>query len=365
MTSKEKVLLGLSGGVDSAVAALLLKKQGYEVIGAFMKNFSETKNSLTGECHYLEDKKDAQKIAAILGIKFITLNFEKEYKKYVIDPMFKAYKSGLTPNPDSLCNKIIKFPLLWKHAKKLGCSYIATGHYVRVKKTSSGTSLLRGKDEKKDQSYFLYDLTQQDLKHTLFPIGNFTKEKVRKIARKNKFPNADKKGTRGICFVGKISMKPFLEQKIKPKKGKVLSPEKEVIGSHKGIMFYTIGERIAPSSGILIDNKIKNTSGKKWYVADKIINKNIIIAAPQNHPSLKKDSFYLKKINWIEKKQKPPIKAKVRIRHLGELIPAQITSKNNKIFCKLKKPTQGLAEGQSAVIYKGSKVLCGGEIRYR
>ena len=178
------VLVGLSGGVDSAVAALLLKKQGYRVIGAFMKNFSETKNKLTGECHWVEDKKDAEKIAAKLQIPLITLDFENEYKRDVIDPMFRAYAQGLTPNPDTNCNRYIKFPLLWKEAKKRGIDLIATGHYAKIKNTKNGFELWQANDKEKDQTYFLHKISQSDLQHTLFPIGDYTKAEVRAIAKK-------------------------------------------------------------------------------------------------------------------------------------------------------------------------------------
>ncbi|MCH7568340.1 MAG: tRNA 2-thiouridine(34) synthase MnmA [Nanoarchaeota archaeon] len=362
---QETILLGLSGGVDSTVAALLLKKQGYKVIGAFMKNFSETKDKITGQCNWVNDKKDAQKIAAILKIPFITLNFEKEYKKYVIDPMFKAYARSLTPNPDSLCNKIIKFPFLWTEAKKLGASYIATGHYAKIKKTKSSFSLLKAKDKTKDQSYFLYELTQKDLAHTLFPIGNYTKKEIRKIAYKNNFPNYNKPGTKGICFIGKVNMKAFLKQKIKQKKGKILNPEGKLLGYHNGTMFYTIGERIGPRLGFDIDKEFRNKTGKKWYIINKKIKSNILIAAPKNHPEAFRKKFIMRKINFINDRPKFPLtKIKVRIRHLGELIPVSIEYNNKKYNCTLKKSIEGIAEGQSAVIYKGEQVLGGGEIRF-
>lgn len=367
-TKKQKVLVGLSGGVDSAVAALLLKKQGHNVIGAFMINFSEIKNKITGDCNYLEDKKDAQKIAAILNIPLKILNFEKEYKKHVINPMFKDYARGLTPNPDSLCNKTIKFPLLWKEAKKLKCDYIATGHHIKktYDKKNYRYSLQIPKDKNKDQSYFLYELTQPDLQHTLFPIGeaSLTKQEVRQIANLHGFPNYKKKGTKGICFVGKINMKSFLQQKIKPKKGNILDPKGNIIGTHQGIMFYTIGERVGPRSGFKIDNKYRNKIGKKLYIEKKNIKTNAITVASQGHQSLLKSQFYIIKTNFINNKPKYPLNnIKVRIRHLGELIPATITRKNKKIRCELLKSIQGLADGQSAVIYKGKTVLGGGEIR--
>ncbi len=364
MTNQKTVLVGLSGGVDSAVAALLLKKQGYKVIGAFMKNFSETKNKLTGECSYLEDKKDAEKIAAVLNIPLKILNFEKEYKKSVIMPMFKSYSKGLTPNPDSLCNKIIKFPLLWKEAKKLKADYIATGHYIKRIKKGSRYFLKIPKDRNKDQSYFLYNLTKKDLQHTLFPIANLKKSKVRKIAQKNSFPNYDKKSTSGICFVGKINMKSFLKQKIKPKKGEIINPEGQILGTHEGIMYFTIGERMREDANAAINKEFRNKYKSKLYVVDKKIKSNILVVAPESHQSMLKSEFCIKNINWITEKPKFPLKAKIRIRHLGELISAKIRKKNKKILCELKMPIKGIAEGQSAVIYKRKYLLGGGEIYY-
>lgn len=362
---KKKVLLGLSGGVDSAVAALLLKKQGYEVIGAFMRNFSENKNQLTGECNWVEDKKEAQKIAALLGIKFITLNFEEEYKKSVINPMFKSYGAGITPNPDYLCNKEIKFPLLWKEAKKLGADYIATGHYIIKKKTPQGFVLKIPKDKSKDQSYFLFALNQKDLEHSLFPIGEYTKEEVRSIAKKHNFPNFDRKGSKGICFVGKLDMKSFLMQKIKNKPGKILSESGEVVGSHEGISYFTIGERLGDKYGTKISDAYRKKANGKVYVAGKDKKKNLFVVAPENHPSLLTKEFFVKKLNWLGGKQ--PEKSslaslKVRIRHLGELMPAKLTRKGNNYLCLLKKPVKAIAPGQSAVFYRSNVVLGGGEI---
>ena len=237
---QKSVLLGLSGGVDSSVAAFLLKKEGYKVIGAFLKCFSDTKDPITGECNWIAEKRMAQKIAAHLEIPFITLDLEKQYKKEVILPMFKSYSNGLTPNPDVACNTIIKFPWLLKEAQKKGLDFIATGHYVRVKKTKQGYDLLQGKDNNKDQSYFLYELNQSILQHCLFPIGNLKKEEVREIARKQEFPNWNKHGTSGICFVGKVNIKSFLEKKIKNKPGPILDQNGKVIGKHPGVFYYTI-----------------------------------------------------------------------------------------------------------------------------
>ena len=264
----KKVLMAFSGGVDSSVGVHLLQKQGYQVTGAFMKNWSDTKNKITGECSWIEERRFAIKIAAKLKIPIITFDFEEQYKKRVVEPMFQKYEKGITPNPDIDCNNKIKFPFLLREAKKLGCDLIATGHYARIKKNKKGKyELFRAKDESKDQSYFLYRLSQRDLKKTLFPVGELTKKQVREIAKKQNFPNYNKKGTVGICFIGKINLKNFLQQKIKPKRGNILDPDGNKIGEHDGIYYYTIGQRIGPRFGIDIQRK-GGTKPKKWYVVN-------------------------------------------------------------------------------------------------
>ncbi len=362
MKSKGQVLLGMSGGVDSSVAALLLKKQGYKVIGAFLKVFSETKNKLTGECAWVEERKSAQKIAAQLNIPLITLDFEKKYRKKVINPMFKAYASGLTPNPDISCNTIIKFPLLWEAAKKHNANYIATGHYARIKKTKSGFRLLSGKDKTKDQSYFLAELKQTDLKHTLFPIGNYTKKQIRKIARNYKFPNWNKPGTSGICFVGKIDMRQFLKKHIKEESGLVKTPEKTIVGLHSGTAYYTIGQKVGPHIGIEI-HKPKEHATQRWYVAEKRKN-NILIVAPEGHPALRKREVILHKPNFITKNTIPK-GIKARIRHLGKLHAGKLVKKESKFHFIFAKPVEAIAEGQYLVLYHKNQVIGAGEIRLK
>jgi len=411
---KPKVLLAMSGGVDSSVAALLLKRKGYEVYGAFMKNWSDTKNKITGQCAWVEERDHAIRIATKLEIPLITLDFEKQYKKEVVDEMFKKYKKGITPNPDIDCNKKIKFPLLLKEAQKRGINLIATGHYARIKKRSSpilnllwggerllnfinakprihetrvgrGTTknrwmegekiyeLHRAKDESKDQSYFLYAQNQNELSHTLFPIGKLTKKKVRKIAERNKFQNFDKKGTVGICFIGKINLKEFLSKKIKPKKGKILDPNGKQIGEHDGIYYYTVGQRLGPRYGFELERKNERTGKmEKWYVAKKDIRKNIITAAPEGHPLLEKDKIIIKEFHLIAENEKEflkeitksPKKIFSRIRQVGELIPSKIEYKNKKIIVTLNRPLTGISEGQAIVIYQKTNCLGGGVISF-
>ncbi|MEX0920430.1 MAG: tRNA 2-thiouridine(34) synthase MnmA [Candidatus Pacearchaeota archaeon] len=363
---KPKVLVAMSGGVDSSIAALMMKEKGYEVIGAFMKNWSDTKNDF-GECTWKDDRRMASKIAAKLKIPLITLDFEKEYRKEVIDEMFKLYKKGVTPNPDVDCNQKIKFPLLRKAARKLGAEFIVTGHYARIKKSKKGYNLLRAKDETKDQSYFLYRLNQRDLAKSIFPIENLAKKQVREIAKKNKFPNFDRKGTVGICFVGKVNLKEFLKKKIKPKKGRILDPEGKQIGTHDGIYYYTIGQKIGPKFGIEIERG-KGKKLKRWYVARKNLRKNEITAAPEEHPLLYRKEIIIKKTHWILETPRKDKSQKVhaRIRQVGELLPSNISyNKKKKQFkVTLNKPITGVSEGQAIVLYKGKTCLGGGVIGF-
>lgn len=370
---KIKVLLAMSGGVDSSIAAFLLKKQGYEVIGAFMKNWSDTKDPLTGRCAWRTERKMALKIASQLDIPLITLDFEKQYRKEVINKMFEKYKKGITPNPDIDCNQKIKFPLLLKEAQKRNINLIATGHYARVKKNKDKKEiyeLLRGKDPTKDQSYFLYKITQKELSHCLFPIGEYTKEQIREIARENNFPNYNKKGTVGICFVGKVNLKKFLQKKIKPKKGKIIDPDGKVIGEHDGIYYYTIGQRLGSRYGFEIDRGDK-TKPSKWYVANKNVKTNTITAAPENHPLNFRKEIIVKELHLISDKKKifqnKPTKIFSRIRHVGELLPSTLyyNKKNKQFQIILNEAITGVSEGQAVVIYEKDKVLGGGEIKFQ
>src|SRR5210317_1301053 len=230
---KKRVVIGLSGGVDSSVAAYLLKKEGYEVIGLFMKNWHDESVTLSNECPWLEDSNDAMLVAEKLGIPFQTVDLSKEYKERIVDYMFNEYKRGRTPNPDVLCNREIKFDVFLKIAMQLGADYVATGHYCRKGEISNADvsityRLLSGIDDNKDQSYFLCQLSQDQLSKTLFPIGELTKPQVRKIAFDNELITADKKDSQGLCFIGKVRLPDFLQQKLKPKKGPIVEVPRDV-----------------------------------------------------------------------------------------------------------------------------------------
>lgn len=361
---KLKVLVAMSGGVDSSVAALLMKKKGYEVIGAFMKNWSDTKNE-SGECNWKSERRFATKIASMLDIPLITLDYEKQYKKEVVEKMFENYKNGITPNPDIDCNEKIKFPKLIEEATKIGADYIVTGHYARIKKIGKRYELFRGKDETKDQSYFLYRLTQNELAKTLFPIGDYTKKKIRQIAEKSGFPNFDKKSTVGICFIGKVNLKDFLKKKLKPKKGKILDPNGNVIGEHDGIYYYTIGQRLGPRYGFDVERE-KNGEVKRWYVARKDVKKNVIIAAPEGHELLYRKEIAIANPHWINPIKKE-MKILARIRQVGELLKGKLffNERKKRFEVILNKAITGVSEGQAIVLYKNKEVLGGGVINFQ
>ncbi len=362
VSQQKTVVLGMSGGVDSSVAALLLQRKGYTVIGVFLKLYSETKNPLTGECSYLEDLRMARKIALLLGIELHVLDYEKKYKKLVLRPMFDAYRRGMTPNPDILCNKLMKFPLLLDAADKFKADYIATGHYACVKKVKGNYWLMMGKDRSKDQSYFLAELTGKALSHILFPVGNLTKQEVREIARKEGFPNWNKHGTVGICFVGKQNMQNFLKQKIKKMKGYVFSPEGLLLGTHQGVAYYTIGQKAGEHFGIVL-SKPRGTAQKRWYVAKKNLRKNELIVAPEGHPCLKTKCIYLKDLHFLNGLEKTPQQLKVRIRHLGQLQAGVLKKRERKHFFLFSRSSVLPASGQRAVFYQGKRMVASAEIQ--
>ncbi|MCC7522189.1 tRNA 2-thiouridine(34) synthase MnmA [Candidatus Uhrbacteria bacterium] len=341
--SRMKILVGMSGGVDSSVAAALLIEQGFDVAGGFIKNWSDTKDLWTGECEWRGERRDALRVAAKLGIPLHTFDFEKEYRARVLDRMFAEYESGITPNPDVLCNEEIKFGLFFEAALKLGYDGVATGHYARVK----DGRLYKGIDPEKDQSYFLHRVPHVVLQKSFMPIGALKKSEVRALAEKLDLPTAQKPDSQGICFIGKLDFQEFLRKKIAPTPGDIVTPEGEVVGRHDGLDAYTIGQR----QGIKISK-----DGKAWYVAKKDKQKNQLIIVPdREHPLLYSSEAFIIDPNWIGSLPADGL-VDVVTRYHAEPVPSVI--KDGHI--RFKKPVWGLAPGQSAVVYLGEECLGGG-----
>lgn len=348
LPKKNKVLVCLSGGVDSSVTAALLVHAGYDVTAAFMVNYD---NDGDPNC-WRHDYRDATRVAAHLGIPLVRWNFTKEYKKEVLDYMYREYQAARTPNPDVLCNRQIKFGAWLKKAQRLGFDYIATGHYANVKKGE----LLIAKDEHKDQTYFLHQLSSEQLNQVLFPIGIYTKPQVRALAKKFKLPTADRAESMGICFVGEVPMKEFLEKKIKHKPGPIISYDSgEKIGTHDGLAFYTIGQRhhLADFPG----------QNEPWYVVSKNSKTNTLVIGPKDSAPLWQSEIKLTKVHWISgQTPKFPLQCKVRLRHGQSLRPATIVAKGKQIFLQCHAPEWGVTPGQFAVFYTTTHCLGGGII---
>lgn len=354
---QKKVLVAMSGGVDSSVAALMLKKQGYEVAGAYMKNWSDASFFKDKKmCPWEDDLKDARKIAVQLGISFYTFNFENEYREKVVEYMIEGYRKGITPNPDVMCNKEIKFRLFLEKALSMDFDYIATGHYAQVKKIKDQYELLAGKDKNKDQSYFLWTLGQKELSRSLFPLGGYQKQKIREIAKKTGLVTADKKDSQGICFVGEINVFEFLKSQIPTHKGKILTEDGRVVGEHEGVEFYTIGQRHGIGSP---------GGGVAFYVVKKDAEKNILyVSEGKKDDKLYKKELLAKNVNWVsENKPEFPLKCQARIRYRQALSECRLTKKDNKtLSVKFNSPQKAIASGQSVVFYDDDLVLGGGVI---
>jgi tRNA-specific 2-thiouridylase len=344
----KKVYIGMSGGVDSSVSAALLKNDGYDVVGVFIKVWQPDWIN----CTWKEDRLDAMRVAAKLVIPFITLDLEKEYKEEVVDYMIREYKAGKTPNPDVMCNRFVKFGGFYNWAMKQGADFVATGHYAR----SEDGKIIAGNDKNKDQSYFLWTLSQEQLSKTLFPVGNIEKPEVRKLAKKYDLPNAEKKDSQGLCFIGKIDVKEFLSHYIESKKGSVLNENGEVIGGHDGSYFFTIGER----HGFLITKKSPND--EPYYVIRKDIENNTITVAnkmPNGNLPNEVKVIKLKDVNWNQGFAHLNIDLKARARYRAELQDIKLLDNNTVEF---KDPQDTLASGQSLVVYDGDVCLGGGVI---
>ena len=343
----------MSGGVDSSVAAFLLKKAGHQVEGVFMKNWEEDEH-----CPAEKDLKDAEAVCEKLHIPLQVVNFADRYWEHVFSACLQGYRAGLTPNPDILCNKEIKFNAFLNYAKQRGADSIATGHYVRSQKNASGFHLLKGCDPAKDQSYFLYTLNQTQLTHSLFPVGDLSKQAVRTIAKEIGLPNHAKKDSTGICFIGERKFKPFLNDYLPTQKGEIKTLENEVIGSHDGLMFYTIGQR----QGLQIGGK-KNKQELAWYVAEKDLKQNaLIVVQGNNHPALFKTSITTSFIHWIHHVPSLPcpIKAKTRYRQTDQSCTIEKAGHLYQII--FEKQQRAITKGQSIVFYQDDICLGGGII---
>lgn len=360
-SKKLKILVAMSGGVDSSLAAALLVKKGYDVTGGFIKNWSDTKDLATGECQWRGERRDALRVAATLGIPLLTFDFEKQYRRLVVKALYDGYAAGLTPNPDVLCNEYVKFGLFWDKAKKLGFDMMATGHYAKasakfkIQNSKYRARLYRGVDPEKDQSYFLYRVKQEALARTLFPIGDLTKTKVRSLAKAYKLPVAEKPDSQGICFIGKVNFSGFLSKKLKSRPGDIVTSEGEIIGRHQGLHNYTIGQR----------HQIKVADGHAWYVAGKDMPTNrLTVVGSDDHPGLKTKKLELNDLHWISGcAPKTPVKVLVQARYRQKPVAAILKSfKGDLAELSLLTPIKAVAFGQSAVIYKGQECLGGGVI---
>lgn len=355
MTDKKKtVVLGISGGVDSSVAAYLLKEQGYHVIGVFMKNWDENDE----ECTATDDYLDVVKVANALDIKYYTVNFEKEYWDTVFTYFLNEYKKGRTPNPDVMCNQNIKFKAFLDFALKLGADYIAMGHYARVKHENGHSYLLRGVDENKDQSYFLSRVKEEALKKTIFPIGDIKKERVREIAEELNLATAKKKDSTGVCFIGERDFNKFLDKFLFTKPGKIVDEAGNVLGEHSGLMHYTIGQR----KGIGIGGV---GTGEPFFVADKNLEKNeLIVAQGVDNPILYRDEFYVEEPFFINGTPDYPLNCTGKIRYRAPDVGMVVTKIDDETLkVKLEKPLKGVTPGQIAVFYSGEICLGSGIIK--
>jgi len=349
--SPRTVVVGMSGGVDSSVSALLLKQQGFRVIGLFMKNWEEKDEN--GVCLSTSDYEDVVRVCEKIDIPYYAVNFSKEYWNHVFSMALEDFEEGSTPNPDILCNREIKFKVLLERALQLGAEYLATGHYCQNK----NQQLHKGADPGKDQSYFLHTITDKILEKVLFPIGHLQKSEVREIARKYHLPTAEKKDSTGLCFVGERNFREFLSQYITPKPGNFEDVEGKIIGTHVGIPFYTIGQR----RGIGIGG-----AGEAWYVVDKDPERNVVILAQgEDHPALFCEGLQAAELSWVSSEGPPslPYSCKAKIRYRQEDQECTIVRFEDSVATvRFKVPQRAVTCGQSIVFYNENQCIGGGKI---
>ena len=394
---KERVVIGLSGGVDSSVAAYLLKEKGYDVIGLFMKNWHDDSVTISNECPWLEDSNDAMLVAQKLGIPFQTVDLSEQYKDRIVDYMFREYELGRTPNPDVLCNREIKFDVFMKIALELGADYVATGHYCRkdtIKKDSKTIHrLLAGKDPNKDQSYFLCQLSQEQLAKTLFPIGELLKSEVRSIASEQDLITAEKRDSQGLCFIGKVRLPDFLQQKLAPKEGvivevpsefkgydsenpafateeeklKFLSSKKRynpkdgtIVGKHQGAHYFTKGQR----KGLAVGG-----TKEPLFVIDTDVQENVIYTGQgKDHPGLYRRGLFVRdeEIHWVRKDlsiaEDETMAVQARIRYRQPLQEATLHKMESGLYVIFDKPQSAISEGQFVAWYDGEELVGSGVI---
>ncbi|MDR9457261.1 MAG: tRNA 2-thiouridine(34) synthase MnmA [Salegentibacter sp.] len=394
---KKKVVVGLSGGVDSSVSAYLLQEQGYEVIGLFMKNWHDDSVTISDECPWLDDSNDAMMVADKLGIPFQTVDLSEQYKERIVDYMFNEYERGRTPNPDVLCNREIKFDVFMKIALSLGADYVATGHYCRKgefeKDGETIYQLLSGKDNNKDQSYFLCQLNQEQLSKTLFPIGELQKSEVRRIAAEQELVTADKKDSQGLCFIGKVRLPEFLQQKLQPKEGVIVeieadedlyktetpsftnkkeeldflskkyeytSKDGKVVGKHQGAHYFTKGQR----KGLAVGG-----TPEPLFVIDTDVDENVIYTGQgKDHPGIYRKALFItnEEVHWVRKdlaiKADETLEVMARIRYRQPLQKAILHQTENGMYVVFEEPQASITEGQFVAWYDGEELLGSGVI---
>jgi tRNA-uridine 2-sulfurtransferase len=352
--SQIRVVVGMSGGVDSSVAAYLLKQQGYDVIGIFMKNWDDTDEN--GVCTATEDYEDVIAVCNQIGIPYYAVNFEKQYWDKVFSYFLEEYKAGRTPNPDVMCNKEIKFKAFLEHALNLGADYLATGHYARVERNEEGVRMLRGVDNNKDQTYFLNQLTEAQLEKVMFPIGHLPKPEVRKIAEEAGLATAKKKDSTGICFIGERNFKEFLSQYLPAQPGNMETFDGEVKGKHDGLMYYTLGQRHGLGIG---------GDGEPWFVLGKDLERNVLYVGQGFHnDKLYSNALTAVKMSFTTSEEKPAkFAATAKFRYRQEDSPVEVEMhEDGTATITFAEPQRAITPGQAVVLYDGEVCLGGGTI---